>query len=297
MDEHIWEERRKGIGGSDVAAILGISPWKSDYQVYLEKIGEAGPKKQNDAMSYGLLVEPVIRQWYTNETANVFIIPHGPIASKKYPWMRATLDGVTRAPRVIEIKTARSSQDWGEPGTDEIPDYYAAQVHHYMVVTEIPVCDVVVSFAGSMPVIYSVEWDQEIADMLIEREADFWRRVEERDPPEATTYADVVRRWSKAQKGVEATATSEIEMVLASLKTTRSSINTLSETEEQLKTRLMKFLGDAEVLVGLDGKPLVTWKNSKPVTRFDAKALQQELPEVYEKFLVTGEETRRFLIK
>jgi len=112
-------DRTKGIGGSDVAAICGVSPWKTPLQIYLEKIGESAGSPDNPAMAYGRMVEPVILQWYEQYTGQTVAVP-GPLQHPRYPYLIAHLDGLT-PDRVIEIKTARSSVDWGNPGTDQIP--------------------------------------------------------------------------------------------------------------------------------------------------------------------------------
>lgn len=296
MELQQLEARRKGIGGSDVAAILGISPWKTAFQVYQDKIGESAQAEQTPAMSYGLLVEPAIRQWYSNETGREVLMPENLLVHPKYPWMIASVDGLTKEPRVIEIKTAKSSQDWGEPGSDEIPPYYAAQVHHYMTVTAIDISDVIVSFAGSMPVVYTVEADKEIQEMLIEREHDFWQMVERHEPPEPVTYADVVQRF-KASTDAEVTANEHIENVISYIRACQANIKAEEADLEGYKAEIMKFMGESSVLVGLTGKPIVTWKSSKPARRFDAKAFEKDHPELYSQYVKEGEASRRFLLK
>lgn len=62
------EQRRAGIGGSDVAALLGLSKWKSPYQLFLEKTGNAPPQEDNEAMYWGRMLEPVIRDAYEEKT-------------------------------------------------------------------------------------------------------------------------------------------------------------------------------------------------------------------------------------
>lgn len=160
-DRTQWlEERRQGIGGSDVAAILGLSPWKTPFQLYQEKRGESGDFSGNDRTDWGSRLEPTIRQWYADTTGRVVMVPNGIIKSPQHPYMQASLDGLTECGRIVEIKTARSGQDWGEPGTDAIPEYYLTQVHHYMAVTGLEVADVPVSIGGAPPVLYQVTRDR-----------------------------------------------------------------------------------------------------------------------------------------
>ena len=87
-------------------------------------------------------------------------LPEKILYHSKYPFMLASLDGFTDDNRVVEIKTARSGKGWGEPGSNEIPDYYILQVQHYMIVTGFEVTDVPVSIAGGSPELYEVPADK-----------------------------------------------------------------------------------------------------------------------------------------
>src|SRR3990167_10245335 len=92
MDEAKWlEERRKGIGGSDIAAIRGLSPWKTAYQVYEEKRKEVGEGEGNTATDGGRRLEPAIRQWYSDQTGRSVKLPDKILYHKKYPFMLASL--------------------------------------------------------------------------------------------------------------------------------------------------------------------------------------------------------------
>jgi len=147
MDDRAqWlEERRKGIGGSDVAAIMGISPWKTAFQVYQEKRKEVNDWEGNEATDWGTRLEPAIRQWYSDQTGRPVRLPDKIMYSSEYPFMLATLDGFTDDRRVIQIKTSRYSKGWGEPGTNQIPHDDMVQVQPEMVVTGFEDADVTVS--------------------------------------------------------------------------------------------------------------------------------------------------------
>ena len=160
LTEKQLKARSAGIGGSDVAAICGVSPWRTAFQVWQSKLDLETKSEPTPEMQYGLLVEPTIRQWYSNETGRIVRVPKELLVHPKHAFMVANVDGITDDERVIEIKTSRSSNDWGEPGSDEIPVYYRCQVEHYLIVTGLQACDVPVSFAGSMPVIYEIHEDK-----------------------------------------------------------------------------------------------------------------------------------------
>lgn len=182
--------RRAGIGGSDVAPILGLSKWRTPLDVYLDKRGELPEQEDNAAMHWGRTLEPIIRQEYANQTGATVTVPDSILAHPQYPFMLASLDGVTDALRVFEAKTARASEGWGEPGSDEIPDAYALQVQHYMAVTGYQFADVAVLIGGSDFRIYTVAADHELQDEIIQACRVFWERVESGNPPEPITATE-----------------------------------------------------------------------------------------------------------
>ncbi len=291
-------ERRKGIGGSDVAAILGLSPFKTAYQIYQEKRKEVEDWQGNESTDWGKRMEPAIRQWYSDTTGRNVRLPDKIIYNEKYPFMGASLDGFTDDGRIVEIKTARSGKGWGEPGTEEIPDYYAAQCHHYMAVTGLDVVDIPVSIMGGSPVLYEIPADKEIQEMIIDAEANFWQRVVDGNPPDPVTYADAVARFGKSDTTGTVTASIEIFSDVMELHDVKGKISTLELTEKEIKGRIISFLGEnGDMLINTSGDTLITYKLSKGKKGFDAKSFEKDHPNLYQKYLKTGDPSRRFLIK
>lgn len=295
MDAALLERRRSGIGGSDVAAICGLSPWKSAYQVWMEKTGRSEGPEQNHAMAYGTMIEPVIRSWYELETGSPVIMPRGILVHPVHNFMLANLDGHT-SDRVLEIKTSRSNSDWGEPGTDAIPVYYMTQLQWYMMIAGFELGDVAVSFAGTMPCIYTVESDPEIQELLIEKTTEFWDLVKTDTPPPPTTLQDMLVAYPRSQ-GVSVTASQDVEQLVAKLKVIKDGIKQAEAKEEAIKAEIMKAMGTADTLTDLQGKPIATWKSAKASTTFDSKAFQATHPDLYKQFTIEKPASRRFLVK
>jgi putative phage-type endonuclease len=290
------EARKKGIGGSDVAAICGISPWKSAYEVWLDKTSPVGSENPpSAAMEYGIMMEPVIRRWYEKKTGRRVRVNGMMYQHHEHHFMLANLDGIMDD-RILEIKTARSSQDWGEPGSDEIPAYYRTQVEHYLMVTGLPMADVVVSFAGSIPMIYEVEADLELQAALLEQEKEFWLSVLTNTPPLPVTLSDMMKAFPRSlAKSI--TASADLEATITMLRNIQGRIKAFAQMEEELKTQLMGEMGEAEAILSLSGKPLVTWKSAKATKLLDQAILKSLHPEVYEECLREGKSQRRFLVK
>lgn len=292
------EERRKLIGGSDVAAILGLSPFRTAYQVYQEKRKEVEDWKGNEATDWGSRLEPAIRQWYSDTTGRSVKVPDKLLVHPKYPFMGASLDGFTDDGRVVEIKTARSGKNWGEPETNQIPDYYAVQVHHYMTITGFQVADIPVSIAGGSPSLYIVEADKEISEMIIEACAKFWERVQSSNPPDPVTYADAVARFGKIKTEGSLIASGNAILDILQIKNVRDEIKKLEEREEYLKGNLITYLGESgDTLVNESGETLLTYKLTNGRKMFDAKAFERDQPNLYQRYLKTSEPSKRFLLK
>lgn len=298
MNAHAqWlEDRRKGIGGSDVAAVLGLSKWKTPYQVWQDKLGLIPATPDNDSMKWGRLLEPVVRQQYAEATGREVKVPTGILQHQDHKFMLANLDGFTDDGRIVEIKTARRQDGWGDAGTDEVPQEYLLQVQHYMAVTKFEVADIAVLIAGSDFRLYHVHADRELQEMMIEQEAEFWRLVESHTPPDALSFADAVARYGRSSKTGEITATEEVLKAVEELASIRVDMKLYEAREEELKGIVMAAMGDFDTLT-YQGKTLVTWKAAKPTERFDSKAFKAAHPELAAQFTVTGEGSRRFLIK
>lgn len=292
--EEWLQQRRRGIGGSDAAAVLGLSKWSTPLQVYYQKLGEAPPIPESEPMRWGKLLEPVLRQEYADQTGREILMTDGVITSEQHPFMLASLDGFTRDDRIVELKTARSGDGWGD-ANDDIPTEYLIQVQHYMAVTGYEVADVAVLIGGSDFRIYEVPADKDLQTMMIEREAQFWQRVEQERPPEPVSVADLMAFYAVKPGNVHATP--EIVQLVSELKALRSNICDLEISKESLENEIKLFLGDRDTLLDANGKALVTWKQAKAPIKFDTKRFQDEQPVMYSQYCVEGMASRRFLVK
>lgn len=295
------EARRTGIGGSDVAPILGLSKWSTPLQVYQQKRGELGEQPENDAMRWGRYLEPVVRQAYADQTGNEVRVLPTMIRHPVHEFMVANLDGFVapeHAPRrVFEAKTARSADGWGEPGTDQIPQPYLLQVQHYLAVTGFIVADVAVLIGGSDFRLYEVPEDRELQEMLVDAEHEFWQRVQRGDPPEPVTVADAVARWGRSSRADLVMADDAALAALKQLHALKARRAEMDAEEDAARAIVMKTLGEADTLVDPAGRALCTWKASAPPMRFDAAALKAAHPDLHAQFLKPGEPSRRFLLK
>lgn len=298
------EARRTGLGGSDIAAALGLSLWMSPYELWLDKIGELPPRPDTEPMRWGRLMEPLILNAYSERTRWKISRPRM-MRSERYPWLIANLDGVAMtgrlaSARVVEAKNAHSRLGWGEPGTDDVPQQYLLQAQSYLIVTALAEADIVVLFGGNDLQVYTVRADAELQQLIIDGTREFWHRhVQGLLPPPVAGIEDARRRWGKlAAKGV-VVATPEDQRMVAQLREARAGIKVLKEDADRLEGALMARLGETgDTLIDPDTKQaLVTWKLAAGVARLDLELFRNDHPDLWAKYAIAGDGARRFIVK
>jgi putative phage-type endonuclease len=193
MEYEAWQKKRMdSLGGSDAGAVMGMNNFASPLTLYVQKKGLVPASEMSRAAKRGKILEPVIRQITIEDFPQLVIKPvpfmfFHPV----YPFMSANIDGIIRAPDVVnvrredilgvgghEIKSTKTNYGWGE---DEIPDSYYCQVQHYMAVLGLPWFMVSVYILDSEEVRhYIIRRNAEFADKLIVAEKDFWENYIEK---------------------------------------------------------------------------------------------------------------------
>jgi putative phage-type endonuclease len=155
-----WHAARAGrIGGSDIAAILGLSPWTSRFSLWHERKGLVPPQAEKPEMTWGKRLEPVICDAFQEGHPNLGVlrVEGAVFAHDDRPWQVASPDARLYARRLdfnvavsgLEVKTDRFDDGWGKTGTDEIPVYYQCQVQWCMDVFDLPEWHVAFLCSGS----------------------------------------------------------------------------------------------------------------------------------------------------
>ena len=196
-----WLNARHGIGGSDASAVLGLSPYKTNVDLYLEKIGQRIPAdiSGEDYVRYGHDAEPLLRSLFALDHPEYQVEYFGDnmIRNEKYPWAHASLDGELTdqdgRKGILEIKTTNILQGMQrEKWKDQIPDNYYIQVLHYLLVTEYDFVELRAQlksvWQGQIRLEtkdYHVERSEAEEDIEILRQAEeeFWWKVEKRQQP------------------------------------------------------------------------------------------------------------------
>jgi putative phage-type endonuclease len=300
--EEFLQTRRTGIGGSDVAAIMGISRFKTPGDVFRSKV-QGVASGDNEAMFIGRWLEPFVLDMYAEKRGVTVERVEGVLRHPDHPELLANLDGrVSDSRRIVEAKTAYDDRDWGEDGSADIPPDYFCQVQHYMMVTGFEVADVPVFFRGNRANtfrIYTVEADPTFQQDIKEVCLKFWADTMAGLEPWPVTFEEMQANWTARvmEKGGEVLpATPETIEQIGKLRAIRQDIATLEEVRDELTRSIKKDMNTAEALVH-DGRNLITWKLTKPRTTFDTDLFKAEQPELYAKYLRESSPHRVFLLK
>ena len=299
--------RQGGIGSSDAAAAVGLNPYKSQLELWMEKTGrqdllpQDDPNDESSPMFWGNVLEPIVAAHYTKRTGNRVRRINAVLQHPGYPWMRANIDReVTGAPdvQILECKTAgiNGARLWKEG----VPEYVQLQVMHQLAVTGKQAADVAVLLGGQELQVHRIERDDVLINQLIELEARFWRLVETDTAPPAdgSDSADLALRCLYPRDvGSVLDLSGDLEMsgVFSDLLAVRQTLDTQLKLEAQLKQRIQQRMGDASTVVFETGE--ITWKRSKDGTALDTKALALAHPELVQQFSTTKAGSRRFLVQ
>lgn len=310
MTREEWlAERRKGVGGSDAAAILGISPFRTAVDVWLDKTGRKPPTEETEAMRIGTELEDFVARRYVEKSGHAvqrfnrmlkrgvllgnldrLVIPDGEKVASHM--------GEVRTDTLLECKTA--SRDWG----DGVPLYYQTQVQHYMGLDErLEHADVAVLFLVRKRFeTYRVERDDDAIRLMSERLTAWWNKYvlgDEMPPP--ANEEDCKALWSHSNPGKSVEATDEVGDAVSRYRELTETAEAAEAEMKTLRDEICAAMGDAEVLTSpLDGKPIVTWRSAKDRAKTDWEAVAKELGATPEQIdahttLVAG--ARRFMLK
>lgn len=300
--------RKDGIGSSDAAAAVGLNPYKSQLELWLEKTGrDAGlpksdPHDEESPTYWGNILEPIVATHYTRRSGHRVrrinaVLQH---PDPKMNWMLANIDreviGASDV-QILECKTAgiNGARLWKEG----VPVYVQLQVMHQLAVTGKQAADVAVLLGGQQLEIHRIERDDELIARLIELEQDFWNHVQRDTPPPAdgSESAEQALRCLYPEDNGNTQDFSQDPILCAAfdeLKEARATLEAHSQREAELKQFLQQAMGEASRAVFANGS--VTWRKAKNSQALDVPKLLKEKPYLLTRFSTTKPGSRRFLV-
>ncbi|MDT2797143.1 YqaJ viral recombinase family protein [Enterococcus cecorum] len=303
MTHQEWlEDRRKGIGGSDVATILGLNKYKSVYQLWLEKTDQIEvTSAQSEAAYWGNTLEEVVAEEFSKRTGKKVRRRNRVFEHSKYPFLRANIDrDIVGENAVLECKTANQylANEWDE---DEIPIQYICQVQHYMNVLNLDYVYFAVLIGGQKFVWKKMERDQELIDMITEKLVAFWTENVEKgieptiDGLKATSDFLTQRYLDTDESETELNAA--FDENIANLARLKSDKKVIEENITLLENELKQALGKADATIGITPNNIVSWKKMQS-KRLDKKKLIDKYPDIAaDEDIYSVSTTKRLTIK
>lgn len=303
MTHQEWlEDRRKGIGGSDVATVLGLNKYKSVYKLWLEKTGQVEvTSAQSEAAYWGNMLEEVVAEEFSKRTGKKVRKRNQVFEHQKYPFLRANIDrDVVGENAVLECKTANQylANEWDD---DEIPIQYICQVQHYMNVLNLDYVYIAVLIGGQKFLWKKMERDQELIDMITEKLVEFWTDNVEKgiepaiDGLKATSDFLTQRYLDTDESETELNAA--FDENIANLARLKGDKKIIEENITLLENELKQALGKSDATIGITPNNIVSWKKTQS-KRLDKKKLIEKYPDVADdEDIYSTNVTKRLTIK
>lgn len=293
LDRTEWYADRqamKGIGGSEIAAVFGLSPFCSAYELYMIKRGEAPPKPDTEPMRWGRVLEDAIAGEYAARTGRTVEKIPDLYQSPEFPFMFSSLDrtivGEDRGPGVLEVKSLSGFTKLD----DGLPEYIWLQVQQYMLVRVWGWADVAMLLGGQNYQCRGVEPDAEAHEMMVDGAREFMRRVELGDPPKpdglASTGSLLRRMFPQSNERTVIFDSDESISRARQLATLQAEAKQLDAQINGLKHGFEDLLGENEIGV-LPGWGKVTWKTvtPKPKPEIDFDLFKDQQPDMYARYV------------
>lgn len=304
------ELRKQGLGSSDIAAVVGLNKFRSPLDVYQEKAGLKPGFEGNEFTYWGTALEPAIANRYAEEEG-VELVECDTLIHPEHSFALATPDrAIIGQPTLVEIKCSgmRRSNDWGDPGTDQVPAHYLIQCQWQMMVASavapapIEQVHLAALFSGNKYEVYIIQADRQLQNHLLHAADSFWHDhvLAEEPPPidgSQRSTAWLNEYWvSHDDEIVE--APEEAIIWAEQLKAARSGEEVNKAARREAENHLKDIIGDRAGIVGTGFK--VTWKMPKASEKIDWKAVAEEAgasSDIITKHTVVKESSRRFLVR
>lgn len=292
--------RKRGIGGSDAAAVMGLNRYRGPVSVWMDKTGRKHEQEEpSEAMRLGTDLEDYVAKRFTEATGkkvrrNNYMMQHD-----DFPFMIADVDReIVGENALLECKTASpyAKERWEG---DNTPQEYVIQCLHYMAVTGVKKVYLACLILQTGIVIREIERDDEAIAALEQREKEFWETyvVPDTMPPSSGSEADdeeITAFCGDSMDGLEIDLPGSYSVRLERLDVLKDMKETITTEITAIEDEIKAEMRDAEVAYIAGRK--VTWRTSKPRQTFDSKRFKKEHADMYEDYIKVGKPTRVFKI-
>jgi len=300
--EEWLKARKSGLGGSDMPAIMGVSPWKTALDVYLEKTQDLPAETETPAMRRGTVLEPIAADEYQRATGKKLQrghagLPVGILRHSEHPWAQANLDRVVMGTKTLaEIKVPGLSA-FSKIKTQGVSPTYQIQGQHYLFVTGLDAVLFIIFNAERWEFLeVTVERDPDIIEMIQEAGHNFWENNIKAGRPPEIDRPPALPDLPPAKIGEIITMDSpEWAEAAELLVDARQIIEGGKALEDQGKASLQDLMDQAGAQVAEGAGLRIHWKEQAGRKSLDKKALQAAHPEInLNQFMKQGKPFKSF---
>lgn len=283
-------DRKLGIGGSEIAPIMGLSPYSTPLDVYRDKMNpEVIYEEESEDLKRGARVEKYILQEYCEVSSLEIETNLPPFIHPEYPFMRGNIDAKVVGQNVIvEAKSTKCPISLWEKG---IPEYYRTQVAYYAMLSNADRVDVPVLFSNWQYACFTYWRDLEYEARIRQEVIDFWNNhIVAGIPPAPSNPAELYEVYPKLESAKIIKADNEIREKVCLWQEVSIKRKGLEKQEEKLKIEIQRFMGDAGIL---DSGFCRVALRERTANRLNTCALKEAVPELYREY--SNDNTYRIL--
>lgn len=290
--------RKKSIGGSEIASVIGVSRWNTPFIVWAEKTGRIERNTNNaEAMYWGSTLEPILRTEFAKRTGFVVKEVNSIFASVQHEFLTANIDGYVELPTgehaILEIKTAGiyAENDWA----DGLPVEYFIQVQHYLYVTGLHKAFVAVLIGGNQFKYIEVERDDEVINTIVGLAVQFWNDHMVTDMPPDVNGKDssILTNLYPISKSSTVHFNQDMQEVFEQYEAAKLLIEQGKYAKEEAEAKIKAAMQDNDTALCTAWK--VTWKSSSR-TNLNIDKVKAVLTEDQYNNCITTTETRTLRI-
>ncbi len=246
--------RRQGLGASEIAAVVGLSPFESAFSLWHRKKGNIpGPDPSNPLFYWGHALEGVVADRFSDDHPEFDVVSIGTHRHSERVWQFANLDRALYNPAVageilglLEIKTTRYGDNWGPSGSDEIPVHVRCQVMQQMDVFSAPYAWVAVLIGGNDYREYRIDFDETDAAALRDAGAAFWASLQTDDEPPIDASFATYEAVRELHPDIDADMDAEVsDDLFQQYIWTKQMADSYADEHREMKSKVLAAMGKA----------------------------------------------------
>lgn len=285
------ETRKTCLGGSDIAAVLGLSRYKTALSVWAEKTGRIEPENISDKLQVklGIKMEQIVSELFMEETGKKLHRVNETLVHKDYPFLQGHIDRrVVGEQAIVEIKTtsAYNKKDWDNGNA---PQEYLIQLMFYMGLTNSSVGYLVGLIGNSDLKIIPVYRDEQVITSIMNKAATFWNKyIATKEMPMTISANDgdtLYKLFPFADPNNDVLLPDDANILIEQIESSNAELNALEDDVERMKNELKAMLGENEH--GQTDFYRISWK-TQHAKRIDTERLKKEQEVIYSAYLKTS---------